>query len=293
MDETNHTADRAATNTFPEHVRMERPTFTVHGTTEAFCKLLVEMSAAKTEFDKLKKNKLVSYHDAKGKLIQYPYSPIADLDAVSQTALAKHGIGVAFLLTRPDEDTVTITALVAGHGVILEYVAQLYGASDIKDMGGLTTYMRRYMWQCLFSVEGDRDADEIPKDELPRFAPKANPGTKPASPRNGPPPPRNQPLPRPEPRPEPKTDREASPRPLTEPPADGGVTDRGSTVWRNAMLADINSQFDRLSLDAQRVKAVLRQALETDSPPRSKDLTTDQVEQLHRYLSQLIEDAGV
>jgi len=59
------------------------------------------------------------------------------------------------------------------------------------------------------------------------------------------------------------------------------------------MLAEINVKFDHLNLDAQRLKAVLRQALETDSPPRSKDLTTDQIEQLHRYLTQLIEDAGV
>lgn len=291
MDETNHTADRADTNLFTEQVCMERPSFTVHGTPEALCKLLVEMSTAKTEFDKLKKNKLVSYHDTKGKLIQYPYSPIAELDAVSQAALAKHGIGVSFLLTRQNEETVTLTALVAGHGAVLEYSAQLYGASDIQEMGGLTTYMRRYMWQCLFAVEGDRDADEVPKDELPRFAPKANPGTKPASPRNSPHPPNNQPLPRPKPGPEPTTDREASPKPLTEPPA--AASDRGSEQWRAAMLTEINTKFDYLHLDAPRLRAVLRQALETDSPPRSKDMTTDQIEQLHSYLSQLIEDAGV
>jgi hypothetical protein len=52
-----------------------------------------------------------------------------------------------------------VTTVVAGHGALLESRLGFKAEGNIKDLGGLSTYMRRYGYRAVFLLEGDDDID--------------------------------------------------------------------------------------------------------------------------------------
>jgi hypothetical protein len=140
----------------------------VVGTIEARAKLWAELAMAIAEFPPIPKNKHVKFYSKKvGGFIEYDYSTYAAIRSAVDAPLGKHGI-VAMSFPHEGPDYV-VTTLLAGHGaeVWATLVCPLPDGMDIKVLGGLFTYLRRYGLQQVLCREGDVDADDLPDDELP------------------------------------------------------------------------------------------------------------------------------
>jgi hypothetical protein len=142
------------------------------GQFEAQVELLVEFGKAQAEFEALKK-------DTEGQSghQRFKYMNFAVLRAAVVKPLAAHGIGFTQAFTSSRESAgsyMLLTSVVAGHGAMMicrQWWPTETGSPNahdgqtrnVRDLGGLMTYYRRYAAQTLLVVEGDRDEDSNPE----------------------------------------------------------------------------------------------------------------------------------
>lgn len=151
---------------------------TVHGTAEQVSALFAALAAAQGEFDEVKRTATVDFR-AGGHRVNFRYAPLSELYRATRPALAKHGLAlltpwasageaadadgvieavyeIAAILTHKDggriEAHVRFGADLARRGDTL----------DIKLLGALITYQRRYAINALLGLDGDPDADDVP-----------------------------------------------------------------------------------------------------------------------------------
>jgi uncharacterized membrane protein len=227
-----------------EHLR-------VVGTIGARAKLWSELAAAIAEFPPIPKNKHVRFFSKKvNGYIEYDYSTYSAIRTAVDGPLGKHGI---VALSFPHEGPgYVVTTLLAGHGaeVWSTLVCPLPDGLDIKILGGLFTYLRRYGLQQVLCREGDVDADDLPDDELP----VQNHGQRlPAPDRK---PARQQE--RPAERREPPKRQEAKQAPRV--PADLPTADKLATKEQMEPLADLVLESG-LASDPKRLQARVREIL--------------------------------
>lgn len=112
----------------------------------------------------------------------YKYAPMPDLRRAAIPSFRKHGISVSQYLTAGSGGRDRIYMVVAGHGAVIKTYLEFSpmpmdkagGDATIKDYGAFSTYLRRYQFQALGLLDGDRDADEESKDiRAPKRQPQA------------------------------------------------------------------------------------------------------------------------
>lgn len=164
-----------------------RPQFlTFRGEPEAQAKLMEAMAKARLEFGQVERDRTGQYGNQR-----FPYATLGSLTAVTATALAKHGVTVVNMFTTSpvSADKHRLTTWVQGHGAQIEACLDFapkevkeageYRGEWIKEYGKLQTYLIRYQYRSLFTLDSEPDADEAPAPERPigprREPPKVEP----------------------------------------------------------------------------------------------------------------------
>lgn len=139
---------------------------TIYGSPKERTALWAAMGRARVEFEKVTK----SIEGQTGQQ-KFRYASFAQLSAAMVAPLAAEGLAILQMITTPTEGLGCITTLLAGHGAEL-WVVTRFATTDnehgfqatIKDFGAQTTYYKRYQLQAIGFIEGDRDADQDPRD---------------------------------------------------------------------------------------------------------------------------------
>lgn len=123
------------------------------GSLEDQGKLFSEVSLARAKFGTASK-------DIKGQIgnQSFKYADLHSLVEASRAALGDHGVSVCQFLTGTGENCL-LTTVLAGHGAQVHALLEFPKPGDVKEFGRVTTYLRRYQFQALFVLDGDRDAD--------------------------------------------------------------------------------------------------------------------------------------
>jgi hypothetical protein len=94
---------------------------------------------------------------------KFKYTPLAELtEATTPFLLEKEVHVMQFLCSSPIEGKHRLTTRVAGHGASITSHWDFEPASDLKELGKQTTYLRRYAYNALFILDGEKDADADP-----------------------------------------------------------------------------------------------------------------------------------
>lgn len=288
----------------PEVPEFRRVGYRTLGSLDSVVRLLVAIGQAKAEFGEIIKNREVSYtatsrRTGERENLHYKYATLANIDAATKKALAAAQVHLFFLPVRETEDRIDMVCMIGGHGAIIESVFRFYGhqVSDMRSTGGSTTYLRRYVTSCVLNIEGDLDEDEVPQDVAPRLqAEQPSPrrgqaGARPSTPRA------QQQARAPAERPAQRQAPEQRPAPSEPPaqrPASAPEQKREAKVvseanWKDTMKTKINEVFSRVSprLTDDKMRAIIRQALDEEDPPKFRDMTTEQVSQLWNFVKTL------
>jgi hypothetical protein len=117
-------------------------------------KLAEALAKAQAEFVSLRKADTVNT----GK---YSFT-FADMDehiVASRPALTKHGISVLQMVHDGQDGQESLTTIIMGHGGRIEARWSYRPAKDIKEHGGLLTYIARYAYNKALGLGGGEDAD--------------------------------------------------------------------------------------------------------------------------------------
>ena len=133
-----------------------------YGTAEQIGALYTALAAAAGGFAPVAKTKEVKIRSDKG-AYSYSYAPLNSLVAATRPALAQQGVVV---LLPPSGEMGTIHMIVShkAGGRLVVTLEFRPNERDIKLWGGQTTYLRRYLYQGFFMLDGD---DELDADKLP------------------------------------------------------------------------------------------------------------------------------
>lgn len=133
--------------------------------------LNVAIGKARVEFEQLTKS-------AEGMIGQrtFNYAPLGDMVRVTERALAKHDVGFVMPMTC-DNDTVVCELIVQGHGGMFRtsMMANVPKPTDkgkgdkplgdtwIQELGRITTYLRRYLFNSFWGLDTveDKDSDGV------------------------------------------------------------------------------------------------------------------------------------
>lgn len=139
---------------------------TVLGSPAQRSALWVAMGKARVGFERVTK----SIEGQTGQQ-KFRYASFAQLSAAMVEPLAEQGLAILQMITTPSDGLGCITTLLAGHGAELWIVTRFSTAENehgfqatLKDFGAQTTYLKRYQLQAIGFIEGDRDADQDPRD---------------------------------------------------------------------------------------------------------------------------------
>jgi len=155
------------------------------GTAESLGKLYTALAKAQGEFGQVHKGKTVTIVKDGRKLYTFDYAPLDELHKATRKALAANGL--AFLQPfSMDSGGGTIRTILAHGEARIVSTLHFRSATDIKQQGGQTTYLRRYAMNCLLGLDGDDDVDNV--DSAPDTRPekrqkRAGPPKKKAPPR--------------------------------------------------------------------------------------------------------------
>jgi hypothetical protein len=150
----------------------------VIGTPEARATLFGELAKATAAFKRVSKERDVSFptrrkDGSRGPDVEYSYATYASHRNAIDDALGEHGI---VCIAAPHGMTNNfVTTCLAGHGAELWSTIKIQPVQgmDVKQLGALFTYYRRYQLAAMLGLEGERDADEMPAEQLrPEPAPK-------------------------------------------------------------------------------------------------------------------------
>lgn len=127
------------------------------GSPEQQSGLLGALAKARAEFDDVVKDTTGQIGNSK-----FQYANLATLLKACVKQLSANGIGINQFITGPhgEEGLSRITTIVSGHGAQIHARFEFEGADDIKTFGSQTTYYRRYIFQAIGMLDGDKDADD-------------------------------------------------------------------------------------------------------------------------------------
>lgn len=184
---------------------LQAPCLAFTGTDAAQAALMDALAKARLEFGPVVRDRTGQYGNQR-----FPYATLGSLTDATAKPLATHGVVVMnFFTSAPTEGKHRLTTVVSGHGarILAHLDFQPREARDegegqrktewIKEYGKLQTYLVRYQYKALFSLDSEPDADDAPigddRDHGPRRdAPRPEQQQRPQS----------QPQPRPQPQPE-------------------------------------------------------------------------------------------
>ena len=168
------------------------------GTEEQLAALFAAFAAARPDIPHIKKSRKVSFETRGGGSVEYPYAPLYAMVEATSGPLAKQGLSVTqpFSIAeersphpllgvlaelKPEPDLLRSmlpmllqtrlvgrirTILAHKDGARLISTVEFTPLEDIKKMGAQTTYLRRYAYQSMLGIDGERDADDGPSEEL-------------------------------------------------------------------------------------------------------------------------------
>lgn len=147
------------------------------GSAEQLAELHAALAKAHGAFGPISKSKSVQVRMKSGGTYEYHYATIADLRRATAKPLAENGLAVTHLFcgSLADNSAAIVTRLTHASGAYLESAIGFRPYSDIKELGGQTTYLRRYAYQCLLGLEGEENIEEDPRDKPERATTKAPP----------------------------------------------------------------------------------------------------------------------
>jgi hypothetical protein len=124
-------------------------------TSPSLSNLAMALVQFKAECPKIKFNRTVKYQTRSGEM-SYQYADLPNLEQVTTPVLAKHGLAVIQAMGSPGEVT---TLLVHSSGEFIQSVASMAVPKDQdkKELGGITTYLRRYGLQSILGIAADAD----------------------------------------------------------------------------------------------------------------------------------------
>lgn len=126
------------------------------GSDDAVSKLFVAMATARKKFGAIVKDK----KGQKGHQ-GFKYAPLVNLTAATIEHLSDAGVGVNhFIVTSPTIGMHRMVQVVSGHGARIESYLDFAPQEDSQEYGRQTTYLRRYLYNALFVLDGAPDADE-------------------------------------------------------------------------------------------------------------------------------------
>lgn len=170
----------------PVHLRILEDDFKEIGTLAGLAELYNALCRAQATFPPIPKNRTAKIQPREGKGAAYTFD-FADLDTVisaTRPSLTREGIAVIAPPAQIRDGLVTLRTIVARGEARLESTTKFAYAGDIKAMGGAITYHRRYVYQGIFNVSADADADEVPgpNDESGSGGPRQRPAAAPGAP---------------------------------------------------------------------------------------------------------------
>lgn len=161
------------------------PFLTFRGAPEQQVKLMAAIAAARLEFGAVVRDRTGQYGNQR-----FPYATLGSLTEATGRALAKQGVTVMNIFTTSPTDPQKhrLTTWVMGHGATIEACLDFLprearedgkgGGEFIKELGKLQTYLIRYQYRALFTLDSEPDADEAgetvperqpqPRREAPR-----------------------------------------------------------------------------------------------------------------------------
>ena len=194
------------------------------GTPEQVAALYAAIAQAQAGFDAIKKTARVSFFSKKmNAKVEFEYADYDTIRAAIGPALAKHGLSIRQpfeTLLDGSERVGRITTILShqdGASEESEVVFRL--AEDIKDIGGQTTYIRRYAINCHLALGGQEDAEDTESLGVYQGSPGVNGKADRSTPKI---PPKKEPAAKPEPevkaepKPEPKAEVKPEPKPEPE-----------------------------------------------------------------------------
>ena len=255
------------------------PGLRVIGSLRDRAKLWGELARATAKFRDVPKSKPVQFRGRNGQTIRYEYATYADIRKAIDPALGEHGISVVAFphSVSVGKEGYRVTTVLAGHGAEIwsTQVVPCLPEMDIKVLGGLDTYLRRYGVAAAVGLEGDADADDFPAEESPvgaqspppKPAPKSAPKPAPAS--------KAEPAPKAEP-----PEEKPAKRPSTPPP--------NAKLWTTTQKDEIQDLGHQLGYGSnpQGFKERVREILGFTPQRNAKGsiLTVDQAEALLKGL---------
>jgi hypothetical protein len=120
--------------------------------------LTTELSKAKLAWRRLKRSDTVNTGSFK-----FDFADMDEHLEATEAHLAKHGIVVLQPWHEGPDGTDYITTVIAGHGGRIEARTRFNPAKDIKQQGGLLTYICRYAYNKTLVLGGGEDLDHNPK----------------------------------------------------------------------------------------------------------------------------------
>ena len=138
-------------------------TFEFVGTNEQICALIAALATASQDFGEIVKDKEVEVEPRKRadgtqpKKYTFMYAPLENSIAATRPHLAKQGI---FITQPPSSDEVRTIVAHKGGGMMIS-VMFIPKWGDVKELGGLITYLRRYAYNAVCGIAADDDSQEV------------------------------------------------------------------------------------------------------------------------------------
>lgn len=139
------------------------------------------LSAAQGEFPEIKKSKEVEVEMKSGGKYTYHYADLADILTATRPALAKHFLSLfqATEIIPSNGREMLVTTLAHQSGEYLQSETLVPSTNDIKTLGGLYTYLRRYQASAMLGIAPEEDTDakrldgvgqQTPRQQAPKGA---------------------------------------------------------------------------------------------------------------------------
>lgn len=96
-----------------------------------------------------------------GKDRKFKYAPYHKVVQCIKGPLAEQGVGFVQPIHSEDNDYMSMSLIVYGHGANIASKIRFKKNDNVKDFGADVTYHKRYQLTCFFGLEGDPDADDF------------------------------------------------------------------------------------------------------------------------------------
>lgn len=113
------------------------------------------LSKAQAEFPIIPKNKTVDYKTKDGRRVNYDYADLEDILQATRPVLAKHGLSVA----QPIGSNTVTTFLTHSSGQWYRSFMDFNRSNDVKEVGSMITYLRRYSLEGMIGTSSEKDTD--------------------------------------------------------------------------------------------------------------------------------------